>query len=503
MAGIFGQTLRRQGEVDRVEGRCTPAKCQFPAGLVAVFGFLALSLAALPGAVAAAELQATGPRPEIRFVLPVGETDREEDEIDGTSVDNQGNTIIAGVFYDEVRLAGKMYRSRGAGDIFLASIAPNGAYRWVRQFGAGADDNAYDVTTDAAGNIYMSGWFSRQVDFGGTTLRARGGTDMFVAKYTSAGQLIWARAFGGAAGDGGNEISVTDAGEIAVSAITGGDFTADGRTYRFGGGGRDSLVVRMTTAGQIRWITPIAGPGMERIRAIELAESGDVYLGFQYRGSVTMGGLRVSAVGDWDGAMARIRPDGRPAWLKNVGAGGLDNLRGIGVAPDGSVYGSGVLSGNGTVLDRRVTGITGNTDYVVRVGSDGRVAWMMLFQGARNASGAELVVDAKGVILSGLLVGGVEVRRDGRAVATIRPPNRLPTAYLAAFTHQGALRFAYTPTPAARGSRGNGAVLAVSRNGRWLAQSIRFRGAVDVAGRRVTGPSRKDSAILLMQLNGA
>lgn len=112
----------------------------------------------------------------------IGEIDTQKDEIDGVFVDNNGNTVFSGVFRGQVNLDNKTYRSRGKGDIFIASVRKNGSYNWVLHVGGSGDDNTYDISGDAEGNIVLSGWFSESIQFGDIHIQSRGETDMFVAK---------------------------------------------------------------------------------------------------------------------------------------------------------------------------------------------------------------------------------------------------------------------------------------------------------------------------------
>lgn len=472
---------------------------------LALRGLAALVLAALAAAASAQEMRAFGnAMPSALWALPVGAEDAAADEIDGISVDPNGNTVIAGVFRDGLTLGTSRFSSRGAGDVFLASISPGGQVRWARQFGGKGDDNAFDVTTDGAGNIIMSGWFAGSVDFGGQTLKSAGGQDQFVTKYDSSGTLIWARRFGGPGGDGGNEIAVTASGEIAVAAITEGDFEAGGRRYAYGGGQRDSLVLRLSPSGEVRWVVQAAGPGTERIRAMSMTEAGDVFVGFQYQGTLAMAGARLASQGGWDGAFARLLPDGALAWMVPIGGRGHDGVRGVGATADGHIYASGIVGGRALMIDREIPAIGEAVDYIVRVTPEGKLVWLLSMAGpGPKNNGGEMLVDGKGVIVSSLMTRQVTVRRNRDVVGTFEAAGRRPTSYLAGFTHDGRPRFVFRPEPQGGGAGALGDVLSVSRDGRYLAQALRFRGTLGIGGARLSTPGERDSAVLLFQLNGA
>ncbi|MDN5864894.1 MAG: SBBP repeat-containing protein [Gammaproteobacteria bacterium] len=445
---------------------------------------------------------AAADRPELRWAQAVGDVDADADEIDGISVDPDGNTLITGVFRNRLVLGDKRMHSRGAGDIFLASIDPDGRYRWVRRFGGTGDDNAYDLTTDARGNLYVSGWFSGEVDFGGTVLTSAGSFDQFIAKYDPSGELIWARSFGGPKGDGGNEIAVLADGRIAVSAISEGDFAIDGHTYRFGGGRRDSFAIRMTPDGEVLWVVQAGGSGTERIRAINIAPAGDVYVGFEFRGRLDFGTSRIESRGGWDGALARLTPEGRVAWVKRIAGPGREDVRGVAVAPDGSVYVSGGFGRGAVIAGHNIPKLgAGGDDFLLKLTPDGQPLWLVTVAGrGPNNNGPEIVADAGGVVASGLLYGPVRVRRNRDVVATLAPPGGRPTSYLAAFDPTGMPRFVYTPSPRGTGAGAFGDVLSLSRDGKYLAQAIRFRRSIVIGDTVLTTPSHKDSAVIFFRL---
>ncbi len=476
----------------------------FARALSALGGFV-LAVTAVSVAVAG-ELTSHGARkPSVAWAMSVGEIDKQVDEIDGIAVDNAGNAILSGIFKNKLTIGSETYTSRGRGDLFLTSIAANGKINWSHHFGGSGDDNTFDLTTDSAGNIYMSGWFAAKVDFGGQTMTSKGGQDAFVAKYASNGKLIWVRAFGGSDSEGSNEISVLDNGEIAVSVLTNGTFQAEGKSYRFGGGGRDSFLIRLSPAGRIRTVTHVNGTGFERIRAVSMAPSGDIYLGFTFKGQLALQGKTLTSRGDWDGAAARLDKNGNVVWLSQVGSSkGEDNVRGIAVAPDGKIYASGAISGAGILFDRKIGALGGKRDdFVVRLSPEGKVLVALTISGPGHSIGPELQADSRGVIASALIDGKVTIRRDGKVIATVSSPSGPPTSYAAAFDPGGNLRFIYSPSPIGRRSGAFGDTLAISRNGKYLVQSLRYRGQLSIAGTRMSTPAKMDSAVIFMNLNGS
>jgi len=77
--------------------------------------------------------------------------------------------------------------------IFIAKYSTVGNLLWVRHFGGTGVPLCSAVAVDLDGNIIVAGWFGAgSVDLGGTIIE-NGERAAFVAKYDSQGKLLWAR----------------------------------------------------------------------------------------------------------------------------------------------------------------------------------------------------------------------------------------------------------------------------------------------------------------------
>jgi len=121
------------------------------------------------------------------------------DYVVGTSLvtDASGNIIVAGGFSDPTVTFGSTVLTNAdptgnSEDIFLVKYNSAGNVIWAKSTGGVGEDGCSSIITAAAGNIYMGGMFtSPSITFGSTTLTDCG---MFLAQYDSSGNPIWGKS---------------------------------------------------------------------------------------------------------------------------------------------------------------------------------------------------------------------------------------------------------------------------------------------------------------------
>lgn len=132
-------------------------------------------------------------------------------EGDDIALDGSGNILLTGSyatsndFDPSAATANLSTSSLTQLDIYLAKYDPSGNYTFAKQIGGIGVDIGFQVRPDASGNIYLGGVFSNSCDFDPTAttsvITSAGQGDLFVAKYTSAGNLSWATGTGGTSND--------------------------------------------------------------------------------------------------------------------------------------------------------------------------------------------------------------------------------------------------------------------------------------------------------------
>jgi hypothetical protein len=120
-----------------------------------------------------------------------------EDGGNAVKIDKFGNRYVTGLFSATATFNGQTLASHGDTDIFLAKFAQDGSLLWLVQIGGAGNDESGDIAFDFQGNVYLTGWFTNSASFGSANgavnTRTGTGETIFLAKYSTSGNLVWAR----------------------------------------------------------------------------------------------------------------------------------------------------------------------------------------------------------------------------------------------------------------------------------------------------------------------
>ncbi len=146
-------------------------------------------------------------------------------------VDDSGNVYSTGFFQGTVDFdpgAGLEERTSAGGfDLFVSKLDDAGDHVWTVVLGDTGDDRGAGVAVGDTGDVYVTGYFQGTVDFdpgaGVDELTASGVEDVFVARLTAAGDLVWVQGMGGSDDVAGSGVAVDETGTL----ISIDDFVTD------------------------------------------------------------------------------------------------------------------------------------------------------------------------------------------------------------------------------------------------------------------------------------
>ena len=230
--------------------------------------------------------------------------------------DPLGNDYVAGCVQGNGLFAGKKVAGRTTANLFVAKYNPAGRLLWLQQ--AGSTTNgvslAYTVAVDGTNGCYVCGTFSGQdMLTGDFTLKGNhpdlsGGYDIFLARFSSSGQVLWAKSAGGIGDDRPLVLGVAPNGDVLLP----GYFTADAifdslvLTHSCQPGpcqscwDRDGFLTCYSREGALRWAFAIGQPKQdEYISRPVFSPAGHFY--FSGEGAT---GYFIARLADWPGTNA-------------------------------------------------------------------------------------------------------------------------------------------------------------------------------------------------------
>jgi hypothetical protein len=242
------------------------------------------------------------------------------------TVDSLGNVAVAGGFYGTVNFGGANLTSTGDADLFVAKLDGNGIHVWSKSFGDSNTQTGQSVAVDASGNVVISGAFDGEFSAGGGLLTgaALGTTDAFVVKLDVNGNHLWSKRFGDGLEQYAKRVAVDANGNVYMSGVFVGDIDFGGGVISSmlggNGGDYDVYLASLDVDGNHRWTNLVAGTGIKFVFGLGVnATTGEVALSGYFHDDIHLGGGPIVSVAISDTFIGQYDKDGNHLWSRNFG----------------------------------------------------------------------------------------------------------------------------------------------------------------------------------------
>ncbi len=158
-----------------------------------------------------------------------------------------GGYIVAGATYS--------FGAADNYDIFLMKIDFNGDMIWTKTYGGTNDEWAKSVTQTSDSGYIVTGITS---SFGA------GLSDVYLIKTDATGDTLWTKTYGSDSSDGVSAIELTSDGGYIVAGGTNG----------FGAGGTDVYLIKIDSIGNVLWSKAYGGTGDDYGNALKVTSDG-------------------------------------------------------------------------------------------------------------------------------------------------------------------------------------------------------------------------------------
>ncbi|MFC1732463.1 SBBP repeat-containing protein [candidate division KSB1 bacterium] len=215
--------------------------------------------------------------------------------------DNSGNLYVTGSTgssdFPTQTLTGAYNQTTfgggGYNDAYILKFNGSGERIWATYYGGSGGDGAWGICTDNSGNLYVTGR-TKSSDFPTQTLTGAynqttfggGGdkNDVFILKFNSSSERIWATYYGGNSAEKGYSICTDNSGNLYVTGRTGGNnfpiqtLTGAYNQTTSGGGNNDAFILKFNSSCERVWATYYGGIGGDTGRGICADNSGNFYV---------------------------------------------------------------------------------------------------------------------------------------------------------------------------------------------------------------------------------
>jgi len=343
-----------------------------------------------------------------------------EDQGTAVATDASGNVYYLGNFYSQSILIGtttlhnQPYQASNYGsEMWLAKYDSCGTFKWAKQAGGKSDVYGAGLATDAAGNIYVTGYFQTDTAFFGTThLLQSSYQDAFLVKYRPNGTVIWAKSGSGNDQDQGRAITADALGDVYIT----GTFASTNITFGTNsvingtndGSTTDGFIAKFDTSGNNIWVrgnTSNSATGSYNNVTTFGAGSdaaGNVYVGGRFVADyIRFGSDSVANTnsGYSDIFITMYDANGNIQWVKSAGTLGDDGAYALTSDAGGNSYITGYI-GNGTATFGPGVSVTSTQNnraiFIAKYNNAGAAQWAKIAKADywSNGFGTSVSLDA-------------------------------------------------------------------------------------------------------------
>ncbi len=320
--------------------------------------------------------------------------------------------------------------------LFLTAQPP--AFGWVRTAGSATSNVAIaEMVLDSTKAIVAVGLFRNTVDFdagsGTSNLISNGNQDVFITKYTSNGNFVWAKSIGGTFDDNVMGFEKDRQGNLYLTGAYQGSTDFDpgpGVVNLPAPPFANSYILKLDKEGNFLWVKSIACIG----NTLDIDDSGNILIGGDFGGTVDFDpGTAVFNMTNnlplyRDMFVLKLTNDGNFLWAKQIRSLGAANYQQFGLETDasGNVFFAGNFT-NSSDFDPGPAAVSltsnGSDDaFILKLNAQGDYQWVKQFGSTLSDKAFALEVDKQGnVFTTGSFSGTVDFDPNAGSFALTSP----------------------------------------------------------------------------------
>ena len=360
---------------------------------------------------------------EIEWIKQIGGSGNEL--IKSVEEASNGEIIVGGSFssytiqLDDYTLTNHSWVEEG----LVIKYNSNGELEWAKAIGGSTNhrDEINSVAPTNDGGIIAGGSFdSKEIQLGDYTLTNNGGQDGMIIKYSSEGEVEWAKSIGESSTDYISSVASTkDGGYIAggtfnASEIQIGDYTLTSNGYI------DGMVIKYNHSGEVEWAKGIGSGKQDYINSVAETNDGDIIATGGFQSTFTIGDYRLtnSANGYRDIMIIKFTKDGEVKWATSMGKQYDDYIQSVTPTNDGGFIAGGYVYYSNQIQsgDYALTNTTTKDGIIIKYSAENKVEWMKGIGGNSSDYIQSLTETTDGTIIVGGYFESDTIETDGKTI---------------------------------------------------------------------------------------
>ncbi len=285
----------------------------------------------------------------------------QDDQAQGIALDNSSNIYITGPINHTAYFDDIIVPWAGASDLFLAKYSSQGDCIWAISFGGTSYDYAFDIAVDHDNNLVVGGRFLETVQFGTINLTSVHYADAFIMKCTPDGEVIWVQQAGGEFDDHMTKVAVDSDNNYYVTGWYMGDINFENDNH-VSAGGMDIFFAKYNEAGTYQWSYSFGNMEIDEPSALSCSNDDKMFLAGEFQLTLNLGGIELTSMAYYDGFIGCFNPDGSVLWADQLKSAGNVECRDGVVDQDGNYYAVGGFLDNIIAGSHQMSSI-GSLDY--------------------------------------------------------------------------------------------------------------------------------------------
>ncbi len=341
---------------------------------------------------------------------------------DGSDVSPAMTIDVEGNILSAVRFSGSIYGNPDSDiilyirndslvgfDFLIAKLNENGQFQWSKHIGGSGSVYPKDIQSDNQGNIFITGFFEKKIDFNpgidSFFLITNGNyPDAFILKLDKNGNFIWAETFGGVEYDLAESIELDSTGIIYIGGSFGGTADFDpgpGIENLVANSAANGFICKYNPDGNFIWAKSFYGYHSE-VLSISLDYENNIYSTGFFEISDFDPGPEVYQLGSFGPAdcfISKLDQSGNFIWAKEIGGSDTDVGQKIGLDHESNVYVTGYF-GDTVDFDPGPGNTSLQADvkdaFVLKLNKEGDFVWVDSFGREGLERGNDIALDSEG-----------------------------------------------------------------------------------------------------------